>query len=123
MKFIQLIYLFLQQLVTERGAHLPYRPLFGEINNNLKRTKIWNSVEVHSIYAFVYTLCTSRTGLLQLRTYFLTQMTEVYDPVFIAQYLLVPVNTIVKNTLLPWMMRPYFHLWLDKSLTKKTIIE
>ena len=38
---------------------------------------------------------------------------DVFDPHFIAQYLLAPVNTIVKTWLLPWMMEPYENLKLD----------
>ena len=40
---------------------------------------------------------------------------NICDPLFIAQYLLVPVNTIVKNSLLPWMMKDYD----DKLVSEK----
>ena len=42
-------------------------------------------------------------GLEHLTDYFLSKDTRVTHPLFIAQYLLVPVNTIVKQCLLPWM--------------------
>ena len=52
--------------------------------------------------------------------YFSHENTQAYDPWFIAQYLFGPVNTIVKNYLLPWMMEPYNDLKLDKYRSKKT---
>ena len=90
-----------QQLKTEAKKTIyPYRPLFSDISNNLKRGKIWPSLEVHAIYSFIYTICTDKAGLLPLKSYFLAGDPNIYDPVFIAQYLLVPVNTIVKDSLL-----------------------
>jgi len=82
----------------------PYHPLFNEYEKNLKRKELWSSVEVHVIYTLVYTLCMSQSGVNQLRKYMGAEDPDVFDPLFIAQYLLVPVNTIVKNCLLPWMM-------------------
>src|SRR5207253_1223255 len=32
---------------------------------------------------------------------------DIFDPIFIAQYLLSPVNTNVKTSLHPWMMKAY----------------
>jgi hypothetical protein len=46
----------------------------------------------------------SAEGLRVLKSYFSAKDQEVFEPLFIAQYLFVPVNTIVKNFLLPWMM-------------------
>ena len=43
-------------------------------------------------------------GLRVLKSYFSAKDQEVFEPLFIAQYLFVPVNTIVKKSLLPWMM-------------------
>jgi len=74
---------------------------------NLKRWKIWGSLEVHVVYALIYTMCTNRKGLRLLKTYLAGKNQQVFDPYFIAQYLLVPVNTIVTNTLLPWMLKEY----------------
>jgi hypothetical protein len=85
-----------------------YRPLFGTLNANLKREKQWKSVEVHAIYALVYLLCTSKEGVLQLKNYLSAKDERVFHPLFIAQYLLIPVNTIVKNSLQDWMMEPYY---------------
>src|SRR5687768_749302 len=45
--------------------------------------------------------------LQQFRNYVSCDDQQVYEPYFIAQYLLAPVNTTVKNTLLPWMMKEY----------------
>ena len=76
---------------------------------------------MHAIYALVYTMCTNKIGLLGLKTYFLAEDKQIFEPIFIAQYLLVPVNTIVKNTLLPWMMRSYSHLEVDDKVQSKRI--
>ena len=52
-------------------------------------------------------MCTNRKGLRLLKTYLAGKNQQVFDPYFIAQYLLVPVNTIVTRTLLPWMLKEY----------------
>ena len=49
----------------------------------------------------------SKEGVQHFRYYFSAEDPKVFDPLFIAQYLLVPVNTIVKSTLLTWMMEKY----------------
>src|SRR5687767_9319364 len=49
-------------------------------------------------------MCMSIEGVEQLKNYFSAEGQQVFEPLFIAQYLLAPVNTIVKNSLLPWMM-------------------
>ena len=98
----------IQVLATEEGKEGSYRLLFGNLNNNLKREKDWKSVEVHAIYALVYLLCTSKEGILQLKNYLSAKDERVFHPLFIAQYLLIPVNTIVKNSLQDWMMEPYY---------------
>jgi hypothetical protein len=82
-----------------------YRPLFSKLDENLKRRKLWNSVEVHALYALFYTLCMSREGIIELRNYLGANDTSVFEPLFIAQYLLCPVNTIVNHSLVDWMMK------------------
>lgn len=47
----------------------------------------------------------SREGISLVQQYISTEDKQVHDPKFNAQYLLVPVNTIVKNSLAPWMMK------------------
>ena len=104
----------------------PYRPLFGDFDRNLKRRNLWNSVEVHVIYALVFTLCMSRDGVKELKKYFSAEDQDVFDPFFIAQYLLAPVNTIVKNSLLPWMMEKLQITTVkasDKDCARKTKAE
>src|SRR5687767_5028557 len=49
----------------------------------------------------------SKEGLDQFRNFISAEDQQLFDPLFIAHYLLLPVNTIVKNTLLPWLMRKY----------------
>ena len=92
-----------------------YRPLFGELNSNLKRDRIWKSVEVHAIYGLIYTLCTSKEGVQELQNFLSAKDTRVFHPLFIAQYLLIPVNTIVKDSLCDWMMEPYYTQEIQKA--------
>jgi len=49
----------------------------------------------------------SKEGVQQFCSYFSAEDAAVHEPLFIAQYLLVPVNTIAKSSLLSWMMEPY----------------
>ena len=62
---------------------------------------------VHAIYGLIYTLCTNKDDIVLFKKYLLATDTQVFDPHFIVQYLLVPVNTIVKHSLQPWMMMEY----------------
>ena len=97
---------FIQELSTEKkGKIIPFRPSFAKLIYNLKRKQLWKSVEVHAIYAFLYILCTNKVGLQHVQIYFSSTDNQIHDPIFIAQYLLAPVNTIVKKYLLPWMMK------------------
>ena len=82
-------------------------PNLSTLGGNLKRREIWGSLEVHVVYALVYIMCTNKKGLLLLKTYLTGKNHQVFDPFFIAQYLLAPVNTIDTKTLLPWMLREY----------------
>ena len=45
----------------------------------------------------------SKEGLSFFRDYFSVQDSSVFEPLFLAQYLMIPVNTIIKYSLLPWM--------------------
>ena len=71
----------------------------------MKRNKLWNSIEVCAIFQLVYTLCMSQEGVYKFGQYVSANHPNVFEPLFIAQYLLAPVNTIVKDPLLPWMMK------------------
>ncbi|HEX5978949.1 MAG TPA: hypothetical protein VFY68_16825, partial [Nitrososphaeraceae archaeon] len=66
-------------------------------------------------------------GLSVLKRYFSAKDQEVFEPLFIAQYLFVPVNTIVKNSLLPWMMEKLGYSSIkylkDKDQAKKNKAE
>ena len=46
----------------------------------------------------------SKEGIVQLRNYLGANDSSVLEPLFIAQYLFCPVNTIVNKSLLDWMM-------------------
>src|SRR5688500_3840694 len=115
--------LFMQQLTVQNsdqskaGHGPPFRPLFGNIDYQLKRRAIWPNLEVHVVYALFYILCTNKNGYLEFRKYLSAKDKNVFDPYFIAQYLLAPVNTIVKTWLLPWMMKPWAYL-LTENKTK-----
>ena len=99
-----IIYFYLIQSLLLQVLKPTYRPNFGDFNTNLKRKNLWNSVEVHAIYALFYSMCMSLEGIVQLKKYFSAQDQDVFEPLFIAQYLFVPANTIIKNSLSPWMM-------------------
>ena len=62
---------------------------------------------MHAIYQMVYTLCLSKEGLQHFIKYFSAEDPNIFEPLFMAQYLLMPVDTIVKTTILPWMMKLY----------------
>ena len=120
LKFYHCINLSVQVLFTEKiGQAAPFRPLFGNLSNNLKRKNLWPSLEVHVIYALCYLLCVNLRGCLELKKYLFATDPQVFDPNFIAQYLLVPVNTIVKTCLLPWMMKSYYELSLCSKTSDK----
>ena len=84
-----------------------YNPLFTGLHKNLKRRDIWNCAEVHSIYAWFYFLGMSKEGIRKMRFYLSAEDPKTFEPLFIAQYLIVPVNTIVKKYLHPWMMKAH----------------
>ena len=60
-------------------------------------------VEVHVIYELFYTLCMSQEGLQNLKKYFSADEPNIHDPFFMAQFLIIPTNTIVKKIILPWL--------------------
>ena len=86
---------------TVPGAKDYFRPNFSILNKNLKRAPIWPSVEAHVVYAFIYTMCMTKDGFFCLKNYLSCEDIKVFDPYFIGQFLLIPVNTIVKEFLLP----------------------
>ena len=115
----------MQQLTVRKSdqskaGHGPiFQPLFVNIDYQLKRKDLWASLEVHAVYALFYILCTNKNGYLEFRKYLCTKDKDVFDPLFIAQYLLVPVNTIVNNYLLPWMMGLWENLFKVKKNNNK----
>jgi hypothetical protein len=84
-----------------------YQPLFTKLYDNLKRGQLWNSIEVHALYALFYTMCMSREGIVEVRNYLGAIDSSVFEPLFIVQYLLCSVNTIVYDGLINWMMEGY----------------
>src|SRR5688500_20251530 len=95
---------FLQALHTHPWGKNSYRPLGANPTVNLKRKDTWPCFEAHIVYALIYTMCTNKEGFLLLKTYFLRVDIHIFEPYFIGQYLLVPVNTFVKSLLLSWML-------------------
>ena len=65
----------------------------------------------------------SLDGLLQLKNYLLSNNLRILEPLFIAQYLLVPVNTIVTSYLMPWMATDvgYDTNLASKKMSEKTM--
>src|SRR5687767_13408979 len=49
----------------------------------------------------------SEEGYDHFNSFFSAEDSRIYEPLFIAQYLFAPVNTIVMQFLLPWMMKKY----------------
>lgn len=95
-------------LITDKKANGSYCPLlYYGIDKNLRQYKIWNHIEVHAIYGLFCTLCMSKEGLQHLINHISADDSNLFDPLFMAQYLLIPVNTIVKFTLHPWMMKNF----------------
>ena len=45
----------------------------------------------------------SQEGLQNLKRYFSADKPNIHDPFFMAQFLIIPTNTIVKNIILPWL--------------------
>jgi len=99
--------LFMQVLITETGLSTSFRPVLAELWKNIMRYQVWKSVEVHAIYEFIYLMCFNKKGIFRLRDYLGAEDPPIYEPFFIAQFLLVPVNTIAKYYLLPWIMKNY----------------
>ena len=77
------------------------------MRQNETANSVWNSIEVHAIYELVYDMCMSKEGVFELRRFCNAKDLDVFEPLFIAQCLLVPVNTIVKTSLLPWMIKKH----------------
>ena len=71
------------------------------MGQNLKKGKIWNSIEVHAIYALFFILGYSVEGLQVLKTFLNSEHEEIYHPVLLAQMLLSPLNSIVDDVLIP----------------------
>ena len=102
----------LQEDTKKKGC---YRPLFNALSLNLKKQSVWKSVEVHAIYELFYTLCISKEGLQEIVDYLSAKDQDVFEPLFIAQYLLCPVNTIVKSYLLP-MMKVHTNSYIKQGI-------
>ena len=93
-------YFLFDQTITNKVAGELYRPSFGRLGLNLKKKKTWRSIEVHAIYALFFILGYSREGLQILKDFLDSKYDEIYDPLFLAQMVLSPLNTIVDETLL-----------------------
>lgn len=60
----------------------------------------------------------SKEGFLYLQKFLGANDANVFEPLFIAQYLLVPINTIVQHYLLPWMLKDW--ILPDKEKSEKS---
>src|SRR6476660_6019975 len=96
--------MLLQKLHTEPHKEV-YRPItYEELTKNLKRRDVWNCVEVHVIYALIYNLGMSQEGVKELKKFVAAEDLKVFEPLFLAQYVMCPVNTIINESLVPWIM-------------------
>ena len=88
-------------LMIEDNQVRSFCPLpMSSIQSNLKLHSVWSSPKVHAIYGFFFILCISHKGINHLRTYLSCEDQKVFHPLFIVQYLLIPINTIVDKYLL-----------------------
>lgn len=76
---------------------------YEDLTKNLQRRDVWNCVEVHVIYALIHNLGMSQEGVKELKKFVTAEDLKVFDPLFLAQYVMCPVNTIVNKSLVPWL--------------------
>jgi hypothetical protein len=99
------VFFFNHQSVTNVTLGQEFRPNYARLGQNLKKGKIWNSVEVHAIYALFFILGYSTEGLQVLKTFLNSEHEEIYHPVLLAQMVLSPLNSIVDDVLIPLVER------------------
>ena len=75
-------------------------PPMSSIQSNLMLCNVWSSPKVHTLYRLFIILCMSHKGIKHLRNYLSCEDQKVFHLFFIAQYLLIPINTIVNKYLL-----------------------
>ena len=93
-------FLFLQT-VTNTTSGEKYRPSFTHLGSNLKKAKIWKSIEVHAIYSLYFIIGYSREGLQVWKDFLNSDYKDIYDPIFLAQMVLIsPLNSIVDDVLI-----------------------
>jgi hypothetical protein len=87
------------------------RPNYARLGTNLKKKDEWRNIEVHAIYALFYILGFSLEGLQVLKKFLNSNHEEIFDPLFLAQMVLSPLNTIVESLLLPLVAVENGHDW------------
>jgi hypothetical protein len=83
------------QTVTVSHGTGKYSPVARHLLLNLKQTNVWKSVEVHAIYALFFIVGYSQEGLQILKDFLDSTHNNIYDPVFLAQMVLRPLNSII----------------------------
>jgi hypothetical protein len=95
-----------------------YRPSYARLGQNLKKSTQWKSIEVHAIYAVFFILGFSAEGLQVLKKFLNSFHDDIYDPLFLAQMVLSPLNSIVDELLLPQVAKEERYDW-SKARNKK----
>jgi hypothetical protein len=124
-KYISLIIFVISSLlflttksVTNVSLGQQFRPNYARLGQNLRKLKIWKSIEVHAIYALFFILGYSTEGLQVLKTFLDSEHEEIYHPVLLAQMVLSPLNSIVDDVLLP-----LFQMECNCNLTRQREIK
>ena len=69
--------------------------------------KVWRSIEVHAIYALFFNLGYSLEGLQVLQKFLDSTHDEIFHPLFLAQMVLGPINSIIEDVLLKVAQQDY----------------
>ena len=84
------------QNLTTVGSGEPYLPNLSRLGRNLKLKTTWCSIEVHAIYSLFFIIGNSKEGLQVLKNFLDSDHTDIYDPLYLAQMILSPINDIVE---------------------------
>jgi hypothetical protein len=89
-----------EKSITNVNIGRPYRPCYARLAQNLKKQKEWRSIEVHAIYSLFFILGYSLEGLRVLQKFLNSTHDEIYNPLFLAQMVLSPLNSIIQDVLI-----------------------
>jgi hypothetical protein len=98
---LHLIFFNHHQNVTKVNVGLPHRPNCARLSQNLKKKEEWRSIEVHAVCSLFFVPGCSAEGLEVLRKFLKAEDELMFNPAFLAQMVLSPLNSIVDDVLLP----------------------